>query len=153
MPDKILVALDFSKLGQEVVSYACGLANQLQAEITFMHVIPEPESFFRNYAISIPATMKSHMTGLKKTTLKKLQIYVEDNCQSERKSAHKTYVDVGDPAPCIVEYAKKQGFDMILLGFRGHNTFDELLIGSTAQKVLRYAPCSVLVYRPDKAHA
>lgn len=148
---KVLVALDFSKLGEDVITYSCRLSEQLHADVTFIHVIPEPEAFFRNYAIAVPAAIKSHMTELKNTTLKKLKIYVDEYCAKDEKG--NAHVEVGDPSQCIIKYAKKNAFDMIVMGFRGHSTFDELLIGSTAQKVLKYAPCSVLIYRPDKAHA
>ena len=50
-------------------------------------------------------------------------------------------------------YAKENGYDLIILGYRGYSAIEALLVGSTANKVTRYAPCSVLIYRPDRAKA
>jgi len=38
--------------------------------------------------------------------------------------------------------------DLIGLGYKGHSALENIIVGSTASKVARYAPCSVLIYRP-----
>ena len=42
-------------------------------------------------------------------------------------------------------------FDLIFLGYKSFNLIEQILVGSTADKVIRYATCSVLIYRPDRA--
>lgn len=51
----------------------------------------------------------------------------------------------GDPATEIVEYAREAGTDVIVMGTHGRTGLERLLMGSVAEKVMREAPCSVLV--------
>lgn len=152
MSYKILVALDLSKLSKDVAAYASELALKLGAETAFLHVIPEPENVLRGYSVPIPATFGATMKEVRQTAERKLRVYTEDFCAKHPEGAPKCdiNVEIGNPAQCIVEFAKNNSFDMIILGFVGHTAIDEFLVGSTASKVARYAPCSVLIYRPDK---
>jgi nucleotide-binding universal stress UspA family protein len=61
-------------------------------------------------------------------------------------------VEYGSPASTIIDYASKTGADMIVIGSHGDNEIRRLLVGSTAESVMRHAPCPVLVLRsPEKA--
>jgi nucleotide-binding universal stress UspA family protein len=53
----------------------------------------------------------------------------------------------GDPAAEIVRYARESGVDRIVMGTHGRTGTERLLMGSVAEKVLRDAPCSVLVVK------
>ncbi len=57
----------------------------------------------------------------------------------------------GEPADEILRYAEENKFDLIFLGYKSFNLIEQILVGSTADKVIRYATCSVLIYRPDRA--
>jgi nucleotide-binding universal stress UspA family protein len=54
-------------------------------------------------------------------------------------------VEYGSPASTIIEYASKTGAYMIVLGSHGSSDLGRLLVGSTAESVMRHAPCPVLV--------
>src|SRR5882724_9535995 len=56
----------------------------------------------------------------------------------------------GDPAGEIVRYAKDAGIDQIVIGTHGRTGLERLLMGSVAEKVMRDAPCSVLVVKLPK---
>ncbi len=58
-------------------------------------------------------------------------------------------VEDGDPREVILEYAKDQGIDVIIMGTHGRQGIDRLLLGSVTEYVMRNAPCSVLVTRPE----
>ena len=152
MSQKILIALDFSKLGRDVADYGYELGAIFGADLTFMHVIPEPNVLLRSYSPSIPLILDKDMAELKKTAEKKLHHYIDGACAkySQGELVCRAHVEIGDSAQSIVEYAKAEGFDMIVLGYRGHSVIDRLLVGSTASKVANYAPCSVLIYRPKE---
>lgn len=53
----------------------------------------------------------------------------------------------GDPAAEIVRYAADAGIDVIVIGTHGRTGVDRLVMGSVAEKVMREAPCSVLVVK------
>ncbi|HYG60767.1 MAG TPA: universal stress protein [Symbiobacteriaceae bacterium] len=58
-----------------------------------------------------------------------------------------TEVQVGEPAEEIVDLARLDGYDMIVIGSRGLSGVREILLGSVSHKVLHMAPCPVLVAR------
>jgi universal stress protein A len=63
-------------------------------------------------------------------------------------------IEYGAPAATIIDYAAKCGADMIVLGSHGASGIHRLLVGSTAESVMRHAPCPVLVLRsPENATA
>ena len=53
----------------------------------------------------------------------------------------------GDPGPTIVEYANKHDFDLLIIGSRGLNAFQEMVLGSVSHKVVKRANCPVLVVK------
>jgi nucleotide-binding universal stress UspA family protein len=59
-------------------------------------------------------------------------------------------IEYGSPAETIIKYAKKQGADLIVLGSHGANNITRLLVGSTTEKVMRQAPCQVLVLKSPR---
>ena len=54
---------------------------------------------------------------------------------------------VGHPADHIVDYAREEGCDLIVVGHRGRTFFARLVAGSVAKYVIDHAPCAVLVIR------
>jgi Kef-type K+ transport system membrane component KefB len=58
-----------------------------------------------------------------------------------------TAIVVGHPVEQIIHRAELDGADLIVLGRRGKSRFEKILVGSTAEKVLRYAHCPVMVVR------
>lgn len=55
----------------------------------------------------------------------------------------------GDPAESIVEAAKSEGADIIVVGSHGRAALGRALIGSVSDQVVRHAPCPVMVVRPS----
>ncbi len=61
-----------------------------------------------------------------------------------------TFAVVGPPVQKLCEYAKEQAIDLILMATHGRTGGEFILMGSVAEKVVRNAPCSVLIFRPRK---
>lgn len=59
-------------------------------------------------------------------------------------------VVVGDASNEIIKYAKVQNADMIIIGTHGARGLEKILLGSTAERVVKKAPCPVLVFNPFK---
>ena len=53
----------------------------------------------------------------------------------------------GEPYIALIDYAKEQEMDMIVLGIRGHTLLEKLLVGSTTDRLIRHAPSPVLAVR------
>lgn len=53
----------------------------------------------------------------------------------------------GEPGPTIVEYANKQACDMVIIGSRGLNTLQEMVLGSVSHKVAKRVECPVLIVK------
>ena len=60
-------------------------------------------------------------------------------------------IDVGDPYEKLLAIATTQHVDLIVVATRGQTTSQHLIIGSVAEKLVRHAPCPVLVVRPGAA--
>lgn len=153
MKCKILVAIDFSDLGKDVVSYGYEVAEAFGCELTFLHVVPEPTLLITNhYLSSTQSIMQGALEEMRKNAEKKLAFFVEEESAKHEgdlvKYGH--MILMGDPAQCIIEHAKSNNFNMIILGYKGYSKIEQFLVGGTANKVVRYAPCSVLIYRPER---
>ncbi|MBB6451762.1 nucleotide-binding universal stress UspA family protein [Salirhabdus euzebyi] len=53
----------------------------------------------------------------------------------------------GDPGPTLVDYANKNDFDIVLIGSRGLNALQEMVLGSVSHKVAKRANCPVLIIK------
>jgi nucleotide-binding universal stress UspA family protein len=56
-------------------------------------------------------------------------------------------VVIGHPVPRIVEIVKQDGFELLVIGFMGHSAIYDRIIGSTTDRLVRLAPCAVLVVK------
>lgn len=147
MPKRILVCLDFSRLGDDVVTYGHHLAHRLDAEVSFIHVI-EFSQAFRGYGnpsmISLPEAVRAKA----QEHLELLVLQSEARMPTGKDHRHPLVIREGEPAEEIIAFARDGRFDLVVVGNRGNSRIASLVVGSTASKVARYAPCSVLIYRP-----
>jgi len=147
VPKKILVGVDMSKVGEDVTFYGLSLAYRLDVDVAFIHVLPHP-SLWKGYDPWIPRTEIGH--EIKEIAKKRLMYYLKkaegkDPILKDKK--RDIVIQEGNPAETIIDYAKKNGFNLIIVGSRGHSTFERIVVGSTAANVARYAHCSVLIHR------
>ncbi|SES96826.1 Nucleotide-binding universal stress protein, UspA family [Salinibacillus kushneri] len=61
--------------------------------------------------------------------------------------SYKTTVLNGEPGPTIVDYANEKEFDIVIVGSRGLNAFQEMVLGSVSHKVAKRANCPVLIVK------
>jgi len=59
----------------------------------------------------------------------------------------KTVLLQGNPAPVILDYSKKENFDLVIMGSRGMGKFKELIIGSVSSKIVHHSPCAIMIIR------
>lgn len=142
---KILVATDFSDPSLAALRFAQMLVQQVKVEATLLHVMPPPSTFvpaiaspFGSPVVPPPAGVVERLEQLGNETLKSF---------AEKHGLQHTEQVEGDPSKVIVDRANALGAEMVILGSRGRTGLARLVLGSTAEHVVKEAPCSVLVAR------
>jgi nucleotide-binding universal stress UspA family protein len=163
---RILFATDLSENARYAFAYAVSLANLYGAGITFLHTLTETsESLDRGVIGHIGAERweeikKQHYQEAKETLTGKKRDYVPirevlDQFCEDTKSSHEDHdfitdeilVKRGNPVEEILEQAEKRNCDLIVMGTQGHGLLEDVLLGSTARRVIRRSKKPVLVVR------
>ena len=141
----VVIPIEFSSTMDKVVDYAISVADQLGAKVHFLHVVND----FRGYDMVLAHPSFTELTrDLKTKSEKRMADLVED--YSHLKGGVSGTVKNGEPAEEIIVFAKEINADMIIIGTHGIKGFERMIIGSTAEKVVRNAPCPVLTFNPFK---
>jgi nucleotide-binding universal stress UspA family protein len=142
--EKILVPLDFSAASMRALDYAVELAKPFRAAIDLIHVhLPDEASpvagaghLLLQSAEAIER-LNEELTGIHR---KRMPAFRPESC----------HIRGGVPYQEIIRLAREIGVDLIVLSTRGHSGLKHLLLGSTAERVVRTARCPVLVVRRGK---
>jgi nucleotide-binding universal stress UspA family protein len=146
----ILLPTDFSDCAGAALAHATQFARQFDASIICLHVV-EPLVPAVGYAgITEPLPMGEDVSEqLDESAARELpKISKHPDCAGlriEEVMAH------GDAASEIVRIAKERGVDLIVIASHGRTGWGRILFGSTAESVVRHAPCPVLVVKPERA--
>lgn len=144
---RILVPVDFSPLSKKALHYATRMACESGAQVNILHVVePEVPPAFDGFMIAPPAISNgasNNCTG----QLKNLVSLVRKAGVEQVNFTVRT----GLAAFEIVEAAKELDVDLIVIATHGYTGWKHFTIGSTAERVVRAAPCPVLVVR-EKEH-
>lgn len=133
---KILVPIDFSECSKKALQYAVPLAKQFKADLELLHVFEPPVPQMELVDVS---TMQDCLLNLQ---ILRGTVGDELRCTTE--------VRTGVPHLQIAEEAKLKGIDLIILSTHGYKGFSRVFLGSTAEKVVRHAPCPVLTVRQSE---
>jgi len=58
-----------------------------------------------------------------------------------------SHILMGHPVPAIVDFIEREGFDLLVAGFMGHSALYNRVIGSTTDRLVELAPCTVLIVK------
>jgi nucleotide-binding universal stress UspA family protein len=143
---KILVPIDFSPPSKNAFKYAVRFAEEFGGELTLLYVL-EPQSMTGYLAIpEATAFVESDIVAAGKH----LQSLIT-SVRNEEIEPPRWKVRGGLPPHEIVEVAKEMDVDLIVIATHGYTGWKHFCIGSTAERVVRAAPCPVLVVR-EKEH-
>ncbi len=143
---KILVPVDLSPLSKKAFKYALRLAQQFGTELTLLHVLePIAAATFDGGAFA-PVDIDEVSPNAKKELGKLINLAQNADVQKTRSLFCR-----GIASHEIVEEAKALDVDLIVMATHGYTGWKHFCIGSTAERVVRAAPCPVLVVR-DKEH-
>ena len=138
----MLVPFDFSPYAEQALEYAIGLAQTLQARLTLLHVVDTtPLGVAESTALRPPSYWVELETGIAEGMEEPLARVHEAGLQGERAIAQ------GVPFQTILDTARDKSVDLIVMGTQGRTGLTHVLMGSVAEKVVRLAPCPVLVTR------
>lgn len=143
---KILVATDFSPSAEVALRSAESLARQVGGSLVVVHVVqPPPPGYTIRFSPRGGTDLLEEWERGSRETLERILTKARN-----RYSRIRTVIRVGKPWVEILEVAKREKAQAICLGISGHSAFERLLIGSTAENVVRRAEAPVLVTR-DRA--
>jgi nucleotide-binding universal stress UspA family protein len=145
----ILLPTDFSECGNYARSYAASLARKFGASIIAVHVIEPMVPTVGYSGMTEPLPIADIADQLETSAERELPRIAEyEDCaglEIEEVIVH------GEAAAEIVRVAKEKSADLIVLSSHGRTGLGRILFGSTAEAVVRHAPCPVLVVKPGKA--
>jgi nucleotide-binding universal stress UspA family protein len=131
---RILLPVDFSEASRKALHYAVSFAKQFNSEVLLLHVVEV-----------VPMEGQSVATELHEAAAKQLSEWRKEIVSH---TSVKAVIRDGISAhQVIVEAVHENSVDLIVLGTQGRTGLAHPLIGSTAERVVRHAPCPVLVVR------
>ena len=136
---RVLIALDESPLAAHAVTVGCDLAKALDAEVALVYVVDPTLAYEPDGGIPIAdllAELKREGERLLSTAAKRF---------GGEPAWH--FLRQGKPADEILAAAREWNADLIVLGTHGRSGVSRLVMGSTAESVLRRTPCPVLVVK------
>ena len=140
---RVLCPIDFSEFSTKALDYALAFAEQFQASVVLVHVV-EPAVYPETYML-VPPALHEMNQDLVKAGAKRL-----DKLSQERIAdgiLAQAQVRLGRPHFEICEAAKSLQADLIIIATHGYTGLKHVLLGSTAERVVRHAPCPVLTVR------
>jgi len=142
----ILVPTDFSKAAQWAFETALNIARIVKAELVLLHVVEEPsdQSFNVEGQIDDEDGWENKIFTLKLLKRNKAQLEDLVSVAAEYGVRVKTALRIGNPFHGIRTLITEHRANLIVMGTTGHTKFEEMVIGSTAEKVVRYAKIPVL---------
>lgn len=142
---KILVPVDFSKKSEFAVKMSAQIGKKIKSEIHLLHLVELPSGIIDMGAgsnFSIPASMMY----LRKVKEKIIHL---KNTFFDSDHIIKYSIKFENPFEGITNYAKKNNANLIIMGSKGVSDFEEMIIGSNTEKVVRTSNIPVIVVKTD----
>jgi len=140
---KVLVPIDFSDYSKNSLRYAVNFAKQFNAEIYLIYVV-EPVIYPPDFSmgqIAIPSVNAEWDERAREELQNLAKTEIPEGVNV------KTILKNGKPFLEIIDTASEENVDLIIIATHGHSGVEHILFGSTAEKVVRKAPCPVLTLR------
>ncbi|MCW1927705.1 universal stress protein [Bhargavaea beijingensis] len=138
MYEKIIVAVDGSAHSGRAAKHGATIAKATGASVDLLYVV--------DYDRSRPQEFE-HVTK------EELDSYIRDQLSeiftvfSDMGIRPELQIQFGEPGPAIVKFINSAGYDLAIVGSRGLNAFQEMVLGSVSHKVAKRAECPVLLVK------
>lgn len=139
----ILCPVDFSETSERAMAYAGALAGRFGADLTVLHVVYDPLDVTCSHIPHPP------LEQLREEMIREAEHTLHSRVRRALRflPRAKTAVVAGPPFRQIIRYAREHHVDLIVMGTQGLSGLDRLIMGSTAERVVRTAPCPVVSIR------
>jgi nucleotide-binding universal stress UspA family protein len=146
---KIAFCTDFSENANQAFDLARDLTTIYKSQLFVIHVVPPlvfPSPVMEEF-ISEQASLQFYKDAIRWATEQ-----VESNYLNKMESGQDTAIRVlsGHPASEILNFIELEGVDLVVMGTHGLTGLAHFFLGSTAEKVVRRASCSVLTVHPQR---
>ena len=141
---KILVPVDFLQYTDELAEFSVAMANKLAAKLTFFHVVETMVVYADFVPTYLPQNEEETFSHAKKRMTDLI-----DSCKKTWMGCTGE-VAKGNVIDTIIDYAKDQGMDLIIIGTHGAKGIERILLGSVAERVIKRCSCPALLFRPKQ---
>jgi nucleotide-binding universal stress UspA family protein len=141
MKNKVLIAVDISESTAEVIQKGIDFASKMNASIVIASIIPIYVDYLQSQMALVPTQWDEIYTAQKEYAIKELQKIKEDYNYLDIT----LYVEVGNAKYDIIDKAEKEEATYIVVGTHGRTGLSHMVIGSTAEYIVRHSTVPVLV--------
>ncbi len=141
--NNILVPIDFSEYSIKALEYAIDFGSRFNSKLFLIHVVEPPlyPADFSMGQVVLPEVDENFVSRAEEELDSLIKNKIAGKLPTEK------IVRNGKPFIEIIEAAAEKDIDLIIIATHGHTGVEYLLFGSTAEKVVRKAPCPVLTLR------
>ena len=144
---KILAPTDLSPLSAKGVEFAAALAAKVGADLILWHAVRTEE--FMSHARLLesspaPAKVEQQLLHLVDRHKELVHQFAINHLASTPGLSFKEVVEMSEPQRSLVDWAKANDIDLIVMATHGRSGIGRMLLGSVTEKVLRHSPCPVL---------
>lgn len=143
----IIVPTDFSKISFSAFEYAKDLAERMNAEIHLIYVMEKTPPFLAAKSIDMP---EDEILKKMEIEAKKRLNETASNFSEDTNIKIEVVLRLGNDFEEIVNYSKEIKADLIVIATHGRTGVLHSLLGSVAEKVIRFSKCPVLVISPNE---
>jgi nucleotide-binding universal stress UspA family protein len=144
----ILVTTDFSEAGDHAIAHAFRMAADHGAEVVLLHVVETivaPNPLYAHYYLTDPLSPEAQASVEAEARQALLERIPKDGAIAG--VPHRVVVSQGLPAEEIIRTTAEEQADLVVISTHGRTGLKHLLLGSTAERVIRHVHCPVLVVR------
>jgi universal stress protein A len=144
-PRRILLCTDFSENSEPAGRIAVDYARAFAAHLMIFHVIDSSRIGYPSIEGRVPIDIKAMLERIEESVSKALELFASQ-CRNDLPEVT-THHRVGIPVTEIVRFATEEPVELIVMGTHGWTGLRHLILGSTAENVVRRAACPVLTVR------
>lgn len=144
--NRILLPTDFSEFSRAAANYACELAHRFEAELHLLHATQPLTSVVLQAGLAQPPS-GNYSEEIVAEAERSLRSFLDPDWSEQHTVEY--VLRTGTAFVEIVQYARDTEIDLIVLTTHGRSALTQMLIGGTAELVVRKASCPVMTVRPE----